>query len=65
MTGGKKLYWPGRHNLGPWWQFQEIYQPGETTGAHVTGALGQDVNICPTYENTVKLRKKHFRTGQL
>ena len=34
MTGVENvfIYWPGRHNLGPWAQFQQIYRPGKPPG---------------------------------
>ena len=42
MTGVGNLfiYWLGRHNLGPGWQFQEIYRqrkpPGRISPGHLS-----------------------------
>ena len=39
MTGVKNffIYWPGKHNLGPGRQFQQIYQPENPPGASHRG----------------------------
>ena len=44
MTGAENLfiYWPGKHNLGPGWQFLSGHlSTREATVAHLTRALGQ------------------------
>ena len=33
------IYWPGRHNLGPGKQIQQIYRPGKTPGRFSPGHL--------------------------
>ena len=41
MTGLKHLfiYWLGRHNLGPGWQFQKTHRPGKPPGRISPGHL--------------------------
>ena len=41
-TGNLIIYWPGRHNLGPGRQFQQIYLPRKSPGCI---SLGQDVLV--------------------
>ena len=43
MTGVENLfiYWPGRHNLGPRRQFQQLYWPGKSPGCIFLGHLNR------------------------
>ena len=53
MTGVENLfiYRPGRHNLGPGWQFQEIYRPWVLQRRISTGHLDKVLGVSQKTSN--------------